>query len=176
MRSSPGREPNWRGPWKFGWRPWCQPRVAWRQAPSAPAVGCSAPPRAWPESGSGSVPHRPRCLSGCSRPEVTADDRQNIRLPHVSSTVLAHPLIFVFLNRVLFLLGGWPLRPLEVIQGLSEIMLQPLSLQPPLSRVHRVLLGVAVKVPQLEAAVLGQLLGVMLNLVPDDNQSLKLTN
>ena len=62
------------------------------------------------------------------------------------------------------------MRPLEVVQGLSEVMLEPFSLQLPLSWVAPVLLRVVVEVPQLQAAVVGQLLSVMLNLVPDHNQ------
>ena len=54
-------------------------------------------------------------------------------------------------------------------------MLEPLSLQLPLPRVHGILLGVVVEVLQLEGAVLGQLLGVMLNLVPGNDQITSLT-
>ena len=94
---------------------------------------------------------------------------------HFLQLFCSYPLIFVFLNRVFLLLGSGSLRPLEVVQGLGEVMLEPLSLQLPLSRVHGILLGVAVEVLQLEGAILCQLLGVMLNLVPGNDQILPLT-
>ena len=43
-----------------------------------------------------------------------------------------HPLVLVFLDDVLFLLCGGPLRPLEVVQGLGEVGLKALSLKLPL--------------------------------------------
>ena len=58
--------------------------------------------------------------------------------PNVTSNFkqLSHPLVFIFLDCIFLLLGGRPLRPLEVVQSLCEIRLQPLSLQFPLPDHH----------------------------------------
>ena len=62
-------------------------------------------------------------------------------------------------------MGRRPLRPLERVQGPGEVAVEPFLLKLPLPRVYGVLRGEAVEVPQLPRRVLGQLVGVVLDLV-----------
>ena len=98
---------------------------------------------------------------------------------------LTHPLVLVFLDDILFLLCGGSLRPLEIVQGLGEVGLKALPLQLPLpGDKEEVMVGkdgsgclqpwiecllrrVAIELLELLAGVLGQLSGVVLDLVPE---------
>ena len=70
------------------------------------------------------------------------------------------------LDGLLLLLGGGPLRRLEAVERLREVIVEPLLLEAPLA----LLAAHAVQVLEVLRRVLGQLAGVVLDLVPRRNR------
>ena len=70
------------------------------------------------------------------------------------------------LDGLLLLLGGGPLRRLEAVERLGEVVVEPLLLEAPLA----LLAAHAVQVLEVLRRVLGQLAGVVLDLVPRRNR------